>query len=868
MKFRQYFAPYEDYFWELLEEESTSVFVLRGGGTIIYAQLLMQILEDLASQGLPPLGALLLAVVATNHSREDQLQVIEEDMRKVITGFRPADTGVATEALDEAIDLLRTLAALPLKYTSGTQRIQLFQLLFSNSHYQISAHQCREVLLNARSCVDGQGRISGLPTSKKTTWSNFGKDFRAIGLLARRFPNAEAIIEQLTTMPSLPEALPLEETPEPRAGDLIEELIGHPLTFQVGALIKPIWSGLNIPMHHQLPGDQPLGGFSDLSNKGDFDKLLISEFANDELLLLSRVANNEALFLHREIPPGTDDLQRVVLLDVSLKSWGNPRILAYATMLAIARHPRTDIRSAVFAVGEELKPVAFGTVDEVIASLQLLEGCLHPAGGLAKFFDRQRGRAKLEIIFIAPPDTLAQPGVKKVISDHYNAFKYWIEVGGEGEIDVYKNQNNCRKLIQQMRLPLDSIWKSYKRVHPGTDNKAARIPATPPQKAQAPLLYPASPYKFCMAAEDKAFYGIDKQGKLFRLYCNKGDRLSGFELLFEGLPSGATHFQIGEAPKSGHRLLLCYTAGTGEMMQFDIETGEAAAIDLHGRNGRIMDDLFFAKGAFYFQSREDYNKIINGMAVHFDSRELVDKEKYENGLKEHRARMVEAVQILRRNKFAILRNLTTVGINQAGNLVFNKHELVCRPAGHIVLTQWSKDRESDMACHAVWDDVSGAFVFSSGNRIRVDRSGMLILEWQERQSKLSDVLMTSSGPSKLTVVKEIKERTNISLMEAKSMVDAGRAVVVSGVEFDDAVQSRDRLMNAGAVAEVIRSPQKIYIPAALDTSLGVATASEFAGNSYYFRPKEDLLIRTIEPNEFFKKNIRSFVQDILQWNSR
>ena len=95
-------------------------------------------------------------------------------------------------------------------------------------------------------------------------------------------------------------------------------------------------------MHHQLPGDQPLGGFSDLSNKGDFDKLLISEFANDELLLLSRVANNEALVLHREIPPGTDDLQRVVLLDVSLKSWGNPRILAYATMLAIARHPRTD----------------------------------------------------------------------------------------------------------------------------------------------------------------------------------------------------------------------------------------------------------------------------------------------------------------------------------------------------------------------------------------------------------------------------------------------------------------------------------------------------------------------------------------------
>lgn len=868
MKFRQYFAPFEDYFWELLEEGSTSVFVLRGGRTIIYSQLLLQILDDLASQGLPPLGSLLLAVVATNHSQEDQLQLIEEHMRKVITGFRPADVDVANEVLDEAINLLRTLAALPLKYTSGTQRIQLFQLLFANCHNRISAHQSREVLLNAGSSVDGQGRISGLPTAKKITRTDFDNDFRVISLLARRFPNEQAIVEQLAAMPSLPELLPLGETPEPGIVDLIEELIGHPLTFQVGMLIKPIWSGLNIPMHHQLPGDQPLGGFSDLSNKGDFDKLLISEFANDELLLLSRLANNEAMFLHREIPPGTDDQQRVVLLDVSLKSWGTPRILAYAAMLAIARHPRTDIRSAVFAVGEEVKPVAFKTVDDVIASLQLLEGCLHPAAGLTKFFDRQQGKAKLEIIFIAPPDTLAQPGVKKVISDHYNAFKYWIEVGRAGEIDVYKNQNNSRKLIQQMRLTLDAIWKSYKRVRPDADDKAGGALETPPRKAQAPLLYPASPYKFCMSAEDKEVYCIDKLGKLFRLYRTEGDRVSGLELLFEGLSSGATHFQIGQAPKTGHRLLLCYTAVTGEMTQFDIETGEETAIDLHGRKGRIVDDLFFAKGAFYFQSREDYNKIINNIAVHFDNRELVDKEKYENGLKEHRSRMVEAVQILRRNKFAILRNLTTVGISKAGSLVFNKHELVCRPAGHIVLTQWRQDRESDIVYHAVWDGASGAFVFTSGNKIRVDRSGMLVLEWRERESANRDVLMTNSGPSKLSVVQEIKVRTNVMLEEAKRIVDAGRAVVVSGVGFDDAVQLRDRLTDVGAVAEVIRSPRQIYIPAALDTSLGVATASEFAGNTYYFRPLEDWLRRTIDPNEFFKKNIRSFIQDILQWNSR
>lgn len=871
MDAHEYFKQYEGYFWEIQEDEGHFVFVIRGGGTIVYVRRLMEWLNDLSIQGLPPLGALLLVAVATTQAPEEQLDGIEKLIRSLISGWEMEEMMRVNATINEAFGLLRILAALPREYTAGNRRVQFFQLLFSNSHHQLTAHQSREVMKAAgsRSFVDKHVKMMGSQGPPPITRARFAKDIRSIALLGRRFPSVESIIDQLAAIPPLPEAPVIEEEPAPMAGDLVDLLIEHPLTFQVGTLIKPIWSGLNIPMHHQLPGDQPLGGFSDLSNKGDFDKLLISEFANEELLLLSRLANNEALFLHREIPPGKDDLQRVVLVDISLKSWGNPKILAYAVMVAIARHPRTDIHSAVFAVGEELHPLHLGTVNEVIASQQLLEGCLHPAAGLTKFFERQPAGVKLEIIFIAPPDTLAQPAVKKVISDHYGAFKYWIEVGRVGEIDLYKNQNNSRKLIQQMRLPVESIWKSYKRVRSAEDVRAViSAPVISPRKAAAPLLYPPSIYKAYMVAEDMEIYCIDRLGKLFRLWQEK-DKVSGFELLFEGLPDGATDFQIGEVAKTGHRLLLCYHAGTGEMELFDIETGKKTVIDLHGRKGKIVSELFFFQGAFYFQGREDYNKIINGTAVHFNSLGLMGQEKYETGLKEHQGRLSKVGRLLRFNKFSILKNLDTVGINKAGNLVFNKHELVCREAGHIVLVQRKSKESQEIVCEAVWDESAFVWVFTSGNRVRVDRSGMLILEWRtDRNPAPMDVLMTSRGANPINVVKVLKEYANIDLADGQRIIDAGRATVVSGIDRDSAVQLRDRLTNAGAVAEVVPSPREIYIPAALDTSLGVATASEFAGNEYYYRSAQDRRMRTLGGNEFFKKNIRSFIQDILQWNSR
>jgi hypothetical protein len=54
------------------------------------------------------------------------------------------------------------------------------------------------------------------------------------------------------------------------------------------------------PLHHNML--QPIVRNFDLTNKGDFDKLLLSEFAQDDDVFMSRMPNNEALIFN-EVPP-------------------------------------------------------------------------------------------------------------------------------------------------------------------------------------------------------------------------------------------------------------------------------------------------------------------------------------------------------------------------------------------------------------------------------------------------------------------------------------------------------------------------------------------------------------------------------------
>lgn len=72
----------------------------------------------------------------------------------------------------------------------------------------------------------------------------------------------------------------------------------------------------------------------------------------------------------------------------------------------------------------------------------------------------------------------------------------------------------------------------------------------------------------------------------------------------------------------------------------------------------------------------------------------------------------------------------------------------------------------------------------------------------EEEQTSFDVILKASGPSKLAVVKLVKELTSLGLKEAKGLVDSAPAAVKEGVTKDEADALRASLEEAGAEVEV------------------------------------------------------------------
>lgn len=65
-----------------------------------------------------------------------------------------------------------------------------------------------------------------------------------------------------------------------------------------------------------------------------------------------------------------------------------------------------------------------------------------------------------------------------------------------------------------------------------------------------------------------------------------------------------------------------------------------------------------------------------------------------------------------------------------------------------------------------------------------------------------DVILKAGGPSKLGVVKLVKELTGLGLKEAKAVVDSAPAPIKEGVSKEEAESLKAQLEEAGAEVEV------------------------------------------------------------------
>jgi len=72
----------------------------------------------------------------------------------------------------------------------------------------------------------------------------------------------------------------------------------------------------------------------------------------------------------------------------------------------------------------------------------------------------------------------------------------------------------------------------------------------------------------------------------------------------------------------------------------------------------------------------------------------------------------------------------------------------------------------------------------------------------EEEQTAFDVILKAAGPSKLAVVKLVKELTSLGLKEAKGLVDSAPAPLKEGIAKDEAEALKSQLEEAGAEVEI------------------------------------------------------------------
>lgn len=727
MELHAYFQSYENYFWQWESDEDVpdargnsdnNLLSIPGSGVIAYRPLIEEILKVLQPGGLPGFGSLLLILIGTQRSTFD----IDECF-KIIKQLPGETLTHAAAHIPAAMAFVSKLHSLPTQVKQGQNRLVLLQTILKNVYLKHSSGSSQILI---RKLEKRPYKLAECAQKKILGPAVVLSDIRFLALLDQQFPTVASILKAMQGL--IPEAELEEEVVEEAVGvdedkDFIQQLIDEPKTFQVGSLIKRIWSGLKIPMRHLSPGEQPIGGISDMTNKGDLHRMLLSEFANEDEVFLNRVANNEALYIQREIPPEENIFERVLLIDASLKNWGTPKILAFAVALAIVKHPKANTTCKVFILGKTFLEVTVDTVQQVIDSLNEVSPVLDVASAIDAFFETY-GDQKMEAFLLTHESTMELSAMLRAVHEHREQLKYLVTTSLEGDLNIFKYHNGTKKHIQKIILPLEELWANPSTGKNRENAKPKTIKTVLPKNY--PLLFPPPNGRLGYFIYENEHYLLSTKKQLLKTYVAKRSTSAhrydlyrthrGFSVLFDEIsikPKG--HF--GLARNAQQELVLC---------QFQPDKKIVSSLNLvtkdyteHNVSAILLHDefkLIGIKQAFYLYHEAD-NKVYEiPTEKDYPVEETVFDKTFKEAIEHNRA----AMRNLPDYGPKILKQVYAVGINAKQMLVVSNLEFCVSDNDSLKLGRNS----SPINISAI--QYRNQFTFHEGSRITSDARGVLI----------------------------------------------------------------------------------------------------------------------------------------------
>ena len=188
---KHYFQAYKDYFWKW--EDKGLVVAIPASFTIAYKDLIEESMEQLALQGLPPFGSLLLAILATNSKGKESIDAVYS--------LLSAQDENIQETIEKAIWFLKFMADIYTKYIDKKDRLLLFQTLFQDCHNILNTKKSQQLTTFFKSQNLAAYDVLTPIDYKEVQIQN---DFRIFALLARKFPTVQSLLEAMAGLRNVP----------------------------------------------------------------------------------------------------------------------------------------------------------------------------------------------------------------------------------------------------------------------------------------------------------------------------------------------------------------------------------------------------------------------------------------------------------------------------------------------------------------------------------------------------------------------------------------------------------------------------------------------------------------------------------------
>lgn len=446
----------------------------RDGKTICFRQELEAVFRRLTHDLLPPLGAVLLVLAASRDSWGEggsELGIVA-GLRETLSGCEPVSLEEtkkrrASDPLVDAFCTLDEIARLPgeLRHTTDL-KAEIVALVCDPIVWRDWSITAADVLAvfekRLHAAVESPGTFAHVEmqgaSPARDSLRALDTSLASLQEGSLRLDRERLRLRVTTGLDELPQPAPVELSKAEQTLALIASLQNDSELGGMARLARNLTAAVHLPKPVAELDELPLGGVSDISNRGTLDRLLLSELAHDELTLSVRVAMNEALYLRRESPPHNPPRERYVLIDAGIRTWGVPRVFATSIALAMAATSDRRVETQVFrSTDQGLAEVDLTSRGGLEKHLAELATAAHPAEALGSLIRKIAAPELTDAVLVTTADTLADPDFQRALAELELAALHVATVDRDGTFRLLLVSRQGRKVLREARFALDEL---------------------------------------------------------------------------------------------------------------------------------------------------------------------------------------------------------------------------------------------------------------------------------------------------------------------------------------------------------------------------------------------------------------------------